>query len=48
MIAAFDPLGLETDLTLDSEGHHKIEAGKEEHLYNPQTIHMLQQSTMDR
>ena len=39
---AFDPLGLSTDTTLDSEGTHKMRSGKEEHLYNPQTIHLLQ------
>lgn len=42
---AFDPLGLEVDLTLDSVGKHKMRSGGEEHLYNPQTIHLLQQST---
>ncbi len=42
---AFDPLGLATDLTLDSPGQHKSRGGGEEHLYNPATIHMLQQST---
>ena len=39
---AFDPLGLSTDTTLDSEGAHKMRSGKEEHIYNPQTIHLLQ------
>lgn len=39
---AFDPLGLSTDTTLDSSGAHKMRSGKEEHLYNPQTIHLLQ------
>lgn len=39
---AFDPLGLATDTTLDSSGAHKMRSGKEEHLYNPQTIHLLQ------
>ncbi|MDO5403450.1 MAG: glutamate synthase large subunit, partial [Eubacteriales bacterium] len=39
---AFDPLGLSTDSTLDSAGAHKMRSGKEEHLYNPQTIHLLQ------
>ena len=39
---AFDPLGLSTDTTLDSGGAHKMRSGKEEHLYNPQTIHLLQ------
>ena len=42
---AFDPLGLASDLTLDSLGKHKRRSGGEEHRYNPQTIHMLQQST---
>ena len=41
---AFDPLGLEVDLTLDSLGQHKSRSCGEEHLYNPRTIHMLQQS----
>ncbi len=42
---AFDPLGLAVDLTLNSVGQHKSKSGGEKHLYNPQTIHMLQQST---
>ena len=42
---AFDPLGLGSDLTLDSPGHHKMRSGGDEHLYNPATIHMLQEST---
>lgn len=42
---AFDPLGLENDLTLDSPGHHKMRSGGEEHLYNPATIHLLQEAT---
>ena len=42
---AFDPLGLASDLTLDSLGKHKRRSGGEEHRYNPQTIHMLQQAT---
>ena len=43
--AAYDPLGLSTDLTLDSPGSHKERSGGEKHLYNPQTIHLLQEST---
>ena len=43
--AAFDPLGLDVDLTLNSVGQHKSKSGGEKHLYNPRTIHMLQQST---
>ncbi len=42
---AYDPLGLETEKTLDSAGLHKMRSGAEEHLYNPQTIHLLQQAT---
>lgn len=42
---AFDPLGLATDLTLESSGSHKFRSGKEEHLYNPKTIHLLQEAT---
>lgn len=42
---AFDPLGLNADLTLDSVGRHKMRSAGEDHRYNPQTIHMLQQST---
>jgi glutamate synthase (ferredoxin) len=42
--AAFDPLGLDVDLTLESVGSHKERAGQEEHLYNPKTIHLLQQA----
>lgn len=42
---AFDPLGLNVDLTLDSSGSHKYRSGKEEHLYNPETIHLLQMAT---
>ena len=42
---AFDPLGLENDLTLDSPGFHKMRSGAEEHLYNPLTIHLLQEAT---
>lgn len=42
---AFDPLGLNVDLTLDSSGSHKFRSGEEEHLYNPKTIHLLQLAT---
>lgn len=42
---AFDPLGLQTDTILESFGNHKERSGKTPHLYNPQTIHLLQQST---
>ena len=43
--SAFDPLGLRVDLNLESRGQHKARGGKEAHLYNPETIHLLQQST---
>jgi glutamate synthase (NADPH/NADH) large chain len=42
---AFDPLGLGTDNTLDSTGSHKSRSGEEDHMYNPQTIHLLQEAT---
>ena len=42
---AFDPLGLKVGLTLDSFGSHKFRSDKEEHLYNPKTIHLLQEAT---
>lgn len=44
---AFDPLGLDTDLTLSSMGRHKMRSQGEEHRYNPRTIHLLQQSTKE-
>lgn len=43
--SAYDPLGLETDLTLESRGRHKMRSGADSHLYNPKTIHLLQEST---
>lgn len=43
--SAFDPLGLSTSTELESRGSHKFRSGKEEHLYNPQTIHTLQMAT---
>lgn len=42
---AFDPLGLEVDLTLDSVGAHKMRSGREQHRFNPAVIHLLQQSS---
>lgn len=41
---AFDPLGLGCDPALDSMGVHKARSGAEDHMYNPQTIHLLQQA----
>ncbi len=43
--AAFDPLGLNIDMTLDSVGKHKMRSQGEAHFYNPKTIHLLQEST---
>lgn len=43
--SAFDPLDLGVCDELESRGSHKFRSGKEEHLYNPQTIYMLQQAT---
>ena len=43
--SAFDPLGLDVDETLYSIGRHKMRSAGEQHRYNPQTIHLLQQST---
>ena len=45
---AFDPLGMNTDLTLDSAGAHKMRSQGEEHKYNPQTIHLLQDVNQKR
>ena len=45
---AFDPLDLGNDTTLDSLGMHKSRSGKEDHLYNPKTIHLLQQATWQK
>lgn len=42
---AFDPLGLGGVPSLDSAGEHKARAGAEDHMYNPQTIHLLQEAT---
>lgn len=42
---AFDPLGLAVDNEVDSVGSHKLRSGKGDHLYNPETIHLLQEAT---
>ncbi len=42
--SAFDPLGLDMYDGLSSGGNLKMRGGKEEHLYNPATIHLLQQA----
>ena len=43
--AAFDPLGLDVDLTWTAWAAINPGAGQEEHLYNPLTIHLLQEAT---
>ena len=44
---AFDPLGLTVNTHLDSVGNHKLRRGPtcEDHLYSPETIIALQEST---
>lgn len=44
---AFDPLGLAVNTHLDSVGNHKLRRGPtcEDHLYSPETIIALQEST---
>ena len=42
--AAFDPLGLAVNNNIGSAGSHKLRSGKSEHLYTPETIHLLQQA----
>ena len=44
---AFDPLGLTTEMSIDSMGRHKMRAQGETHRYNPATIHMLQMATRE-
>ena len=41
---AFDPLGLDINMELADSGAHKFRSGKEEHLFNPQTIHLFQKA----
>ena len=43
--AAFDPRDLTVNDAVESIGTHKSRSGGEEHMYNPLTIHLLQQST---
>lgn len=46
---AFDPLGLGFDPTLDSMGGHKLRSGpdKEDHMYSPLTILLLQKAARE-
>ena len=41
---AFDPLGLNVSAELASRGNHKLRSNKSDHLYTPETIHLLQQA----
>lgn len=45
--SVFDELGLDIPSGLDSKGMHKFRSGKEGHLYNPKTIHLLQKATRE-
>jgi len=42
--AAYDPLGLHVGSDVKSAGSHKLRSGRSEHLYTPETIHLLQQA----
>ncbi|MBO7474324.1 MAG: glutamate synthase subunit alpha, partial [Ruminococcus sp.] len=42
--AAYDPLGLHVRNDIGSIGSHKLRSGKSDHLYTPETIHLLQQA----
>ena len=44
-ISAFDPLELSVNAEILSNGSHKLRSGKSEHLYRPETIHLLQKAT---
>ncbi len=44
--SAFDPLGLGVKSEISSSGSHKLRSGKSDHLYTPETIHLLQQAAM--
>lgn len=42
---AFDPLGLHVSESIGSSGSHKLRSGKSDHLYTPETIHLLQEAS---
>lgn len=42
--SAFDPLGLSVNREIGSSGSHKLRSGKSDHLYTPETIHLLQEA----
>lgn len=43
--SAFDPLELGVENEVASIGTHKMRSNREEHLYNPETIHLLQKAS---
>ena len=43
--SAFDPLELGVETEVASVGTHKMRSHKEEHLYRPETIHLLQKAS---
>lgn len=43
--SAFDPLELGVETEVASTGAHKMRSNREEHLYNPETIHLLQKAS---
>ena len=42
--AAFDPLGLDINMQLASNGEHKFRSHGEDHLFNPQTIYLFRKA----
>ena len=42
--SAYDPLGLHVSGEILSAGSHKLRSGKTDHLYTPETIHLLQEA----
>ncbi|MBQ7264683.1 MAG: glutamate synthase large subunit [Firmicutes bacterium] len=42
---AYEPLGLGREKNILSVGSHKLRSNKTDHLYTPETIHLLQQAT---
>lgn len=42
--SAYDPLGLHVSGEISSSGSHKLRSGKTDHLYTPETIHLLQEA----
>ncbi|MDO4198064.1 MAG: glutamate synthase large subunit [Erysipelotrichaceae bacterium] len=42
--SVYDPLGMRLDMVEESRGEHRARSNKEKHLYNPETIHLLQKA----